>query len=350
MHYIKIPIKKAESMKTLLLRNALLDRKRKVIRSTRYVYFPVISIAGAKTKKLIEGASGAIIDREGTARTETADYKGMLSAVLDADEMKDLTSGYDLLGNIAIIDVSDKLADKEAVIAKAILASNKSITTVIAKAGAVSGIYRVRRFRYISGKRTYIATYRENGSVFVFDVRKTFFSNRLSYERSRINALVKKAEHVAVPFAGVGPFAIEIAKAHPDAKVIAIELNKDAYDSMVKNIKLNKTGSVKAYLGDVKRIAKRHASWADRVVMPTPKTSMDFLDEALVLSKRVSTVHIYLFCDAEGGIQKAKKAIRAHAKANSYGVRFNNLRVVRPYSKDEIEIVIDYTIRKKEGA
>ena len=348
MHYIKIPIKKAESMKALLLRNALLDRKRKVMHSTRYVYFPVISIDGAKTKKLIESSYGAIIDREGSMRTETEDYKSMLSAVLDADEMKELTSGYDLLGNIAIIDVSDKLAEKEALIAKAILASNKSITTVIAKAGAVSGIYRVRKFRYVSGKRTYNATYRENGSIFVFDVRKTFFSNRLSYERSRINALVKKAEHVAVPFAGVGPFAIEIAKAHPDAKVIAIELNGDAYKAMVKNIVLNKTSNVKAYLGNVKSIAKRHASWADRVVMPTPKTSMDFLDDALVLAKRVSTVHIYLFCAAEGGIKKAKDAINAHAKANSYHVRFNNVRVVRPYSKDEIEIVIDYTIRKKD--
>ncbi len=348
MHYIKIQIKKAESMKTLLLRNALLDRARKVIHSTSYVYFPVISITGAKTKKLIESASGAIIDRKGPMRASTMDYKRRLSAVLDANEMKELTSGYDLLGNIAVIDVSQKLAKKEAVIAKAILSSNKSITTVIAKAGAVSGIYRVRRFRYIAGKRTYIATYRENGSVFVFDVRKAFFSNRLSYERSRVSALVHPKERVAVPFAGVGPFAIEIAKAHPDAEIIAMELNKDACDSMVKNIKLNRTGNVKAYCGDVKRLAKKHAYWADRVVMPTPKTSMDFLDEALILSKSISTIHIYLFCAADGGIQKAKDEIKAHALANSYSVRFNNVRVVRPYSKDEIEIVMDYRIRKKK--
>ena len=43
-----------------------------------------------------------------------------------------------------------------------------------------------------------------------------------------------------MPFAGVGPFAIEIAKSHPRASVLAIELNPSAYGYMLKNIRLNK--------------------------------------------------------------------------------------------------------------
>ena len=138
--------------------------------------------------------------------------------MLTKKELSKLARGYDQLGDIVIIEF-DGSKGKEKEIAQILMDSNRSIKTVLAKAGAISGKYRVRKLRYVAGKKNFIATYVENGCRFRFDTRKVFFSNRLSYERSRIIKLVKDRERIMVMFAGIGPFAIEIAKAKRHTKI-----------------------------------------------------------------------------------------------------------------------------------
>ena len=103
-----------------------------------------------------------------------------------------MARGYDLLGNIAIIEEESRAKEREK--AKELLGTHKQVRTVLAKAGAVTGVYRIRKVRYVAGERNYTADYRENNCLFRFDVRKTFFSNRLSFERTRILGLVKPKE------------------------------------------------------------------------------------------------------------------------------------------------------------
>ncbi|MDE1810898.1 MAG: tRNA (guanine-N1)-methyltransferase [Candidatus Micrarchaeota archaeon] len=256
-----------------------------------------------------------------------------------------MARGYDLLGNIAIIEEESRADERKK--AKELLSTHKQISTVLAKAGAVTGIYRIRKVRYVAGKKNYIADYRENNCLFRFDVRKTFFSNRLSFERTRILGLVKPEEDVMVMFAGVGPFAIEIAKSQRKSTVRCIELNRDAYNYLLENVRLNKVKNVTAQCGDVKKLSKKNEGFADRVVMPMPKTSLSFLDDALRVSKRKSVIHLYTFGPAESVVKNTKKAIREHAKKNRYSVKFLSDRVVRPYSAMETEIVLDFTVIKK---
>lgn len=256
-----------------------------------------------------------------------------------------MARGYDLLGNIAIIEEESRA--KERARARELLATHRQVSTVLAKAGAVTGIYRIRKVRYVAGERNYTADYRENNCLFRFDVRKTFFSNRLSFERTRILGLVKPMERVMVLFAGVGPFAIEIAKSHPKTTVRCIELNRNAYNYLLDNVRLNKVHNVTAQCGSVKRLSGDNEGFADRVVMPMPKTSLSFLDDALRVSKKKSVVHIYTFGPAESVVGDTKMAIREHAKRNGYKVRFLLDRVVRPYSARETEIVLDYAIIRK---
>ena len=56
------------------------------------------------------------------------------------------------------------------------------IETVLLKAGPVEGRYRTRKLSYLTGAKKYMVEYRENGCLFRFDPRKTFFSSRLSFE------------------------------------------------------------------------------------------------------------------------------------------------------------------------
>ncbi|MCL4379656.1 MAG: methyltransferase [Candidatus Marsarchaeota archaeon] len=254
--------------------------------------------------------------------------------------------GYDILGNIAIVDLEGTGSTKGSRIASRILKEHKNVKTVLAKSGPVSGRFRIRKLRYLKGRRSYTADYRENGCRFVFDVRKSFFSGRLAFERNRIASMSRGKERVIVMFAGVGPFAIEIAKRNPEAEVIAIELNKEAYASMCGNIMLNKVKNVSAVLGDARQVAERYRNFADRVVMPLPKDSIEFLSEAVGCCKRKATIHIYMIVGRRGPEKEAVPVIMDHAKANGYRVRVLGWRVARNYSPKEVEVVFDVAVTK----
>lgn len=255
-----------------------------------------------------------------------------------------MARGYDLLGNIAVIEPMGRPEERKK--AHELMKTHAHITTVLAKAGAVSGRYRTRKHRFVAGKRTKIAVYKENGCTFRFNVDKSFFSNRLSYERSRIMALAKKGENVMVMFAGVGPFAIEIAKSHPKSEVVAVELNRNAYKYMLENIKLNKVQNVTALNCDVRKIPRKYNGFADRIVMPMPKSSLMFLDRVLNVVKSRCIVHLYSFGNSETAFDDVYGLIKEHAKKNGYRVKPILERAVRPYSAKEIEIVLDFLVIK----
>jgi tRNA (guanine37-N1)-methyltransferase len=282
--------------------------------------------------------------KEGSKTGSNKEYEQQIIAVIGRSEFSKLARGYDLIGDIAIIDFKGSKKNEKK-IANILMKSNSSINTVLAKVGAVSGRYRLRKLRYIAGKRNFIAEHKENGCKFRFNVRKVYFSNRLSFERSRILKLVKKGENVMVMFAGVGPFAIEIAKLVPNTNVVAIELNKSGYKYMLENIKLNKTVNVKAVLGDVKKKAEEYSNFADRIIMPLPRSSMDFLDSTYKVAKKQAVVHLYAFSDADDPFKDVLDKVKMHSKKNKYKVQLLNKRIVRPYSSNESELVLDYLIK-----
>ena len=256
---------------------------------------------------------------------------------------------YDLLGRTAIIESRGSRAKAKAA-AQKLMKFDRRIQTVLLKAGPVEGRYRTRKLSYLAGKRGYIVEYRENGCLFRFDPRKTFFSSRLSFERSRILGLSKDNEDVCVMFAGAGPFAIELAKKFKGSIITAIEENPASVEYMKENTKLNKTPNVIPVKGDVKKVARNYKDSFDRIIMPLPWSSLDFLDQALIVAKKSATVHIYIFGKTEGLEAKSWKTISAHAERKKYKARMLFSRKVRTYSATETEIVIDYRITKRTTA
>jgi len=326
----------AEKAKKYLLKHNMLNKGYKVFGKESFIYFPILSGSSEKELKRF-GTLGYASFEESKARI---DYKKELEKILSKAN-GEMTKGYDLLGNIAIVDAEPKVAKQ---IGKLILSLNKNVETVLRKASAVKGKYRTRSYAYVAGKRNYIAHYKENGCIFEFDVRRVFFSPRLAYERQRIASQVKDGERVIVMFAGVGPFAIEIAKKVPSAKVIAIELNKYAYKYMLRNIQLNKVESVEPVLGDVKRVAREYRNFADRIVMPLPKESHSFLDAAYEVAKQKAIVHYYTFVPRDSN--NARSLLLSFFKKMNANIKILNERVVRPYSAKEVEVVIDFMLSK----
>ncbi len=270
--------------------------------------------------------------------------RGFKPSPKSPSKKRDFSRSYDVVGNIAVIDSKPTFAKK---IAREIMKTNKNVKTVLRKGGAVSGTYRTRKHIYVTGKRSYVAEYRENGCIFHVDLRKCFFSTRLAYERNRIADLVKNKENVLVMFSGVGPFAIEIGKRVKSANVVGVELNNDAYKYMKENIKLNKVGNVLAVHGDVKSYTKKHKNFADRIVMPLPMTAYKFLGSVYSASKNKCTVHYYSFGDASSAFVDNIVALENFFSRRNASIKIIGKRTVRPYSSRMVEVGIDFVLYKK---
>lgn len=250
---------------------------------------------------------------------------------------------YDLLGSIAVVNAD---AGTAKAMAKAIMLSHPRVKTVLRRGGAVSGRFRTRRHVYVAGKRNYVADYRENGCEFRFDVRKSFFSPRLAFERQRVSAMSKPGETIIVMFAGVGPFAIEAAKAQGSSRVIAIELNRNAVSEMKRNIEINKARNVEAVLGDVHKEAGRYKGAADRIVMPLPASAFRFLPDAFKMAKASCTLHYYSFVESGRGAEAELSRIRRLALKSGRRVKLLGMRTARTYSASEIEVVLDIKVSR----
>src|SRR3989337_4513003 len=129
-----------------------------------------------------------------------------------------LPKALDIVGDIAIVEVPPELETQKNLIGKAILEAHRNVRTVLAKAGAVSGDYRLRDFEVIAGEHNTSTIHKEFGCSYQVDVAKAYFSPRLSHEHERVASLVQNGETVADLFAGVGPFSVLIGKSHKDVQ------------------------------------------------------------------------------------------------------------------------------------
>ena len=336
---LKAEKKNAERERKKLSASNALDPDFVPGRDKKFVYFPVKKggrpPSGAKlVEKKLERRSG---------RPKT--LREALSGKLSAAEMEGLVTSFDLMGDIAVVEVPSGLAAKENLIAGAIMAAHRNVKVVAKKISGTSGEFRIRPVQVIAGEKRTHTVYREGGCEFELDINKTYFSPRLGTERGRLCALVREKEKVLIPFAGVGPFAIRMGKAMDGAEVVGIELNPDACDYFEKNVARNKCRNVRAVKGDVSVLLPgKYRGWADRLAMPLPKDGRQFLANAIPCLKKGGVLHYYSFGSMEAPYAEARKDVLEAAKRAGRKARIVFQRVVRPYSKDTEQVVVDAEI------
>lgn len=273
-----------------------------------------------------------------------------LDGKLPASLMEHIPSSYDMLGTVAIVEIPEELVKKKKtkIIGEAITAVNRHIRTVYMKASAMKGRYRVRKLKLIYGKDDPETIHKENGCAMKLDVGKVYYSVRLGTERLRIAEQVQSGEKVLVLFAGVGPFAFVIAKRRPDCEIVAVELNPDAVRYMEENIRLNKAWNVKAVLGDARKVVRgKYRDWADRVLMPLPKSAEDFLDCGFLGAKSGGHVYFYSFEKKAGYTEDVGRKVASAAEKCGVRAKIAVIREVRPYSPDTVQIVADILVTKQ---
>ncbi len=227
------------------------------------------------------------------------DLKEVLKKRLTKKELGFFHKSFDVIGDIAIIDIPKELKRKEKLIANTLLSFN-NIKTVLKKASKVKGRLRTRKLVWVAGEKKKETLHKESGCRFKLNVETCFFSPRLSSDRLDLAKQVKLGERVLVMFSGVGSAPIVIAKNSKAKEVYAVEISRAASKYAGENVKLNKLDNVKVMQGDVKRIipqlVKKRIKF-DRICMMRPNLKETFLEDALKVAKKgtVINMHDFLF-------------------------------------------------------
>ncbi len=288
MPALKVPRREAEPVKRRLKSLGLYDGKRRPRREGGYVLLPVIS------DPRIEGLGYEVLPAELPLRPERQIYRNLESVLaerLSEEELKHLRR-YDIIGDIAVIQIPPELEHRVEDIVWG-LRKVHPFLRVIARKGFHEGAFRIRDYSIIWGERRLNTVHKENGVEIKVDLSKAFFNPRMKGERYRLAQLVRDGERILIPFAGVLPYALVIAR-YKRVKITAVELNREAYELGRENIELNRKklkGEIEFIHGDVFEVLPELPTY-DRVISPTPR-GVDAL--ALTLSKAEGWLHYYDF-------------------------------------------------------
>ena len=273
--------------------------------------------------------------------------KKALEDILSDEDIKDVVSAFDQIGDIIIVRIPDSLISKKKVIGKALLEQVKTAKTVFHQSSPVEGDFRTRTLELIDGDEKTETEYRENGCRFIVDVEKAFFSPRLSTERERISNLVNDHDVIINMFGGVGMFSLLAAK-KKSCTVYNIDINPVASKLCEENIKLNKLkGNVISLNGDATKIIKDHLQdQADRVLMLLPERSDEFLDTAISSLKKNGVIHYYSHIHAEKKQDAPKLSEEHFLNVNKIQAEILDSRVVRPVGPRFYQTVVDIKIQR----
>ncbi|MBI3588014.1 class I SAM-dependent methyltransferase family protein [Candidatus Micrarchaeota archaeon] len=340
----RVELKDAERAKNALLKLGIVDSGREMAREGNHFLIPLVLKPPAKLS-WIEIARKRLPLRKKAQTFQEALAK---RKILTASEAQRHKVSFDIVGDIALIEVPEELSQKERAIAGELLKFLRPRIRTVAKKTVTSGEYRVRKIAVLAGGRKTATDYAESGCVFGVDLNRAYFNPRLSYERERIASLVKKGENVLVLFAGVGPFPVVIGKKNPQTKIIAIEINPDAVEEMRGNVERNGIQNVEVIEGDVKRIlgGRRFSRWADRVVMPLPHNAVDFLPEAICAARKGGTIHLYSFASEleKDMFSVLKMVAKGECERQGRKSAFLSARKVLSYAPRVAQIVVDFKV------
>lgn len=273
--------------------------------------------------------------------------KKALENILSQKESVELFSAFDQIGEIIIVRIPDSLLSKKKIIGETLLEQVKTARSIFFQSSSVAGDFRTRDLELIAGEDNSETEYREFGCRFIVDVKKAFFSPRLSTERDRISDVIKEGETVINMFGGIGMFSIIAAK-KKKCTVYNIDINPDAAKLCEKNIKLNKlAGKVFSLEGDATLIIKEQLeNKGDRTLMLLPERSDEFLSSAINSTKNEGFIHYYSHIHADKKTDASKLSEKHFLEITPVKSKILNSKLVRAVGPRYYQTVVDVRITK----
>jgi len=250
---------------------------------------------------------------------------------------------YDIIGNkekaVALLGVNIKNPKKAA---KEIMKRHKSVKSVLQKLGERKEIFRLYPCKLIAGKRNTEVIHKEHNYLIKIDPRKVYFSPREGTERQRIVEEVKSGERILVMFSGAAPYAIAIGKEHPENEIVCIEINLKAVEYAEKNIRLNNLMNIENIAGDVMEI--RNLGNFDRIIMPLVERAIDYLDDAVLHSKKGTIIHLYGLSHQRKNFKDLEERVKEVAETYNFKYKIIGRQDVLPYAPRIRKVRLDLKV------
>ena len=327
---LKVSRKSGEKIRKALVEMGTFDRTRKICSDESHVYLPVLEM---------DEKSAAMVGSIAEFELVHINFQPE-ECVPSPEDLLGFRPSFEVVGDIAMIEDSD--AER---VAAALMSTSKSIKTVIAPISDVEGEFRTRRFRHVAGEIRTVTLHKEHGLRYRVDLEGAYFTPRLGTERLRIASLVRSGDVVLDMFAGVGPFALLLAK--KGANVIAMDKNPVAVKYLRENALLNKIKHIEILEGDAAELALRYENRADHVIMNLPHSASAFLIPAMRAAKPEGIIHYYCIAP-EDDLYRDEALLRKAAEEIGADGEVLYKEIVRSYAPHRSNVVIDFQVHKSD--
>ena len=325
--------KDANAALKMVVSLGVFDGSRKVIKRQSHVEIPVIrSVSGCEL----------VMQEDPAFYKKKPNMAEALQGKIPEECQHLIPRGWFILGEVIVVKIHPDLMPYEHHIGQALLDFYPRCCTVLADEG-IFGPFREPVRRAIAGSRTQ-TVHKENKVIFDLDASLVMFSPGNLKERIRMSRF-GKGEYVVDMFAGIGYFTLPMAVHSRPRKIMAIELNPNAYRYLCQNIRQNHVdGIVEPVLGDCAKVTPEGV--ADRVVMGMVQVTDQYLQKGISALRPGGILHYHQTIAARMYPDAAIRDVTEAAAALGCRAEILNSVLVKKYSPGVVHAVIDARIDK----
>jgi len=255
-------------------------------------------------------------------------------------EIERAPGSWAVIGDVILVRFGD--CDRREEVAQALLELHRGADTVLAR-GGIGGRFRQPAVEVVAGEGDTETIHTEHGTRYAMDLAEVMFSPGNKAERAHMGAVVEPGERVLDMFAGIGYFALPMARG--GANVTAVEANPTAFQYLSENVQLNDVAErVELLLGDCREVLDLRLAAGDpdfdRVVMGY-YDAHEYLEVAVRALSPGGTVHMHEATPESLLWDRPVDRLREVAAAADREVTITDRRRVKTHSEGVVHVVVD---------
>jgi tRNA wybutosine-synthesizing protein 2 len=259
-------------------------------------------------------------------------------------EVERAPGSWAVVGSVVLVSFGD--CERREEVGEALLELHGEADTVLARHG-IQGEHREPDVEVVAGDGDTETVHTEHGTRYALDLARVMFSPGNKAERARMGDVVEAEEAVLDMFAGVGYFALPMARGGAD--VTAVERNPVAFQYLLENAVLNgvedRVTPIRADCRDAvaDAVERGDAPFADRVVMGY-YDAHEYLDAALDALRPGGVVHLHEATPEVLAFDRPVSRLTDAAEARGRELTVLDRRVVKTHSEGVEHVVVDARI------
>jgi len=301
------------------------------------VALPVLGTDPAEREGTVDAVAAveAVVEHDLPSREKTlADRlraRGWSEADIDA-----VPGSWAVIGTVLVADFDG--CPRPGEVGEALLELHGEADTVLDR-GPVTGRTRSPTVTVVAGAGDTETVHTEYGTRYALDLAETMFSPGNKAERARMGDVTGPDERVFDMFAGVGYFALPMARA--GAEVVAAELDPGTYQYLVENAVLNDvTDRFRAVRADCRDV---ELDAVDRVVMGH-YDAYERLRAGVAALRPGGTMHLHEATPEAELPDRPAERLRAAAAEADREAEVVAVREVKSYAEGVQHVVVDAII------